>query len=346
MEETWESLFTRESKKNHSENYIKECLFYAQQLHQNNVPVIFDNIHLSEYFEMPQNQLYYILQNYSNYYKEYDIKKKSGGKRHLSVPKGIVKKMQIWVYESILLPAYRPHPCVHGFIRKSENETRSIVTNARPHARQPYLLNVDIANFFDSVSRDSVKEVFLNLGYTDEVSTTLSNICTYKDRLPQGAPTSPILSNMVVNEMDLQLSALAEDNNCKYTRYADDLTFSSTTSITILPTVRETVKNFHFRLNEKKTKESKSNQKQEVTGLTINDGVHVPKKYRHDIWREIHFCKKHGIEQHLVHLNQKNEKKRGLYKQWLLGRIMFVRSVDKKCGNKMLEEFNKQDWIF
>lgn len=346
MQETWESLFTREAKEKHSEEYIQACLLYGQNLHQHNVPVIFDNVHLSEYFEMSHNRLNNILQNYSKYYSEYDIKKKAGGKRHLSVPKGIIKKMQKWVYESILLPSYTPAPCVHGFIRKTERGTRSIVTNAQTHACQPYLLNVDIMHFFDSISRTKVKDIFLQLGYTDEVSSSLSIICTYKNRLPQGAPTSPIISNYVVTQMDYELSDIAESNNCRYTRYADDLTFSSSAPITIFSMVKEIVEKYQFSLNEKKTKLSRRSQKQEVTGLTINNGVHVPKKYRHDIWRELHFCEKHGVVPHIAHINQRNGTCRGLYKQWLLGRIMYVRSVDKECGQRMLEEFNKLDWIF
>lgn len=170
----------------------------------------------------------------------------------------------------------------------------------------------------------------------------LAKICTYKFRLPQGAPTSPMLSNLIVRSMDDAFVELASKCNCIYSRYADDITLSGNSG-SIMPTIRDIYKivyTHHFHPNKKKTKISFSCDRQMVTGLTITDGVHVPKKYRKDVWKELYCCKKFGVASHVAYRHPDQ----GMYRYWLLGRIMFIKSVEPGCGEKMLQEFNSINW--
>lgn len=132
-----------------------------------------------------------------------------------------------------------------------------------------------------------------------------------------------------------------------YSRYADDITVSgdNINAIIITEDITKILRDNGYRINRKKTRIRIRGTKQEVTGLTISDGIHVPKSYRQDVWRELHFCKKYGVVEHIKHLNNRNKCDRGYYKSWLLGRIQFVRQVDRITGDKMLTAFNKLAWV-
>lgn len=344
MEQSWESLFSEIARLDgHSDWYIRECLTYAQNLQSNNVPVIFDTNHFLRFFpKLTEARLNSFKMNL-HCYKEYFIRKKSGGVRHISAPYADLKFVQRWIYENILSRKLDDiSSCVHGFMPKETDNVRNILSNAKIHSGTKWLINIDLSNFFDTIKYDSVWGYFKSLGYEDEVVTLLSKICTYKHQLPQGAPTSPILSNLIARPMDDDLVSLANKYNCNYSRYADDITFSGI-SIRLQPTIREIyeiIYKHHFYPNKKKTKISYPGDRQMVTGLTVSNGIHVPKKYRKDVWKELYCCKKFGVE------NQKEFRHpaQGMYKYWLLGRIMYVRSIEPDCGNKMLEEFNKLNW--
>lgn len=340
MEQTWESLFTEQAKiEGHSQQYISECLAYAGILQSHNVPVIFDKWHFFSFFpDIKNGRMEMFLLNIGCY-KNYSIRKKTGGIRMISAPYSDLKRVQRWVYENILLKDLSSvSPCAEGFIPKNKDDIRNIVTNARRHARSKWLINVDIQNFFDSIKYDSVWEYFSKYGYEEEVVDVLAKICTYQYRLPQGAPTSPMLSNLIVRSMDDAFVELACKCNCIYSRYADDITLSGNSG-SIMPSMHDIYQIFyahHFRPNKKKTKISFSCDRQMVTGLTITDGVHVPKKYRKDVRKELYCCKKFGAVSHIAYRHPDQ----GMYRYWLLGRIMFIKSespsVDKKCFRNLI----------
>ena len=129
--------------------------------------------------------------------------------------------IQWWILDNILSNVTMAEN-VFGFV-----QGRSAIDNATYHIGAAHILNVDIKQFFPSISADKIKIVFGSLGYSEEVSTMLAELCCLDERLPQGAPTSPALANMVLRELDEELSLLAAQYGRKYTRYADDLTFSS-----------------------------------------------------------------------------------------------------------------------
>lgn len=346
MTDTWESLFKeRAVENNHTEDYMVACFEYAGNLHQRNLPVIFDFVHLAMYFKCSSEVLKGVVANVERHYDEYKIRKKAGGYRPIEAPDYMLKDIQRWIYLNILCKDTSIKDCVHGFIPKSMNKdkVRGVLTNAAPHAGHDWLINIDLRNFFHTVKLDKVKDYFSSLGYEDEVVKTLTALCTYKSRLPQGAPTSPMLSNIIASTMDVMMLKYCNKRGIVYTRYADDLTFSANSDVEV-PPVEDIYKIVYlngFKVNRMKTKVRYKGCRQEVTGLTVTNGVHVSQRFKKEILRELHFYKKFGIYEHYKHLNTT----KGLYKEWLRGKIMFVRQIDPACGNKMLEQFNELNWL-
>ena len=152
-----------------------------------------------------------------------------------------------------------------------------------------------------------------------------------------------MLSNIIASTMDVMMLKYCNKRGIVYTRYADDLTFSANSDVEV-PPIEDIYKIVYlngFKVNRMKTKVRYKGCRQEVTGLTVTNGVHVSQRFKKEILRELHFCKKFGVYEHYKHLNTT----KGLYKEWLRGKIMFVRQIDPACGNKMLEQFNELNWL-
>jgi len=346
MTETWESLFKELAiEEKHSDEFISQCINYAEKLHIRNLPVIFDFVHLAYYLGFSISKLQGIVANVENHYRFYEIRKKSGGTRKIEAPDTMLKYVQRWIYINILCRDKSILDCVHGFVPSQINNSkvRGIYSNAMPHSGHDWLINIDMKDFFHSVTLTMVKDYFNSLGYEEEISKTFTALCTMKSRLPQGAPTSPMLSNLIATKMDAEMMSYCKERGITYTRYADDLSFSANYDVNMPPIkeIYDIISKHGFIVNRKKTKICHSGNKKVVTGLTVTNGVHVPKKYRKEVWREIYFCKKFGVYEHYRNMNTD----KGMYKAWLRGRIMFIRQIDPACGNKMLEQFNELNWL-
>lgn len=171
----------------------------------------------------------------------------------------------------------------HGF-----EVGKGIITNARIHKNKKYLLNIDIANFFSSVNFGRVQGYFnksQEFLFSKEVSTIISQLVCYDKKLPQGAPTSPIISNLIFNIVDLRILSLAKKYKLSYTRYADDMSFSTnnrafqTDYINFIQELRNLLENSGFEINENKTRLEYYSSRQEVTGLTVNKKINVSRKF-------------------------------------------------------------------
>jgi RNA-directed DNA polymerase len=240
------------------------------------------------------------LKNIEIKYQVEFIDKKSGGKRRLDKPCDDLKKMQNRIYQ-ILLKRIPNHPSCTGFLPK-----KSIVHNAQRHAGKSVIIKLDIENFFTNTSATRVKRYFIKLGWNEEASQILTKLTTYSEGLPQGAPTSPILSNLVNYSMDCGILALAKKYGFEYTRYADDITLSSDASENIkevskkiINKVKYVLKRKGYSLNKKKTRVFKHFQQQRVSGLIVNktkDGnetvPRVPRKLKKLI-RAVEYHKKY-----------------------------------------------------
>ncbi len=231
----------------HSPDFIKETLEYAQILQDQELPVIFSTRHLSFIFALDWEYLRKLVNSDRSYsYKFYEIQKRKGGYRQISVPFRNLKQIQQWINTHILSKAAVAKEAT-GFIKQ-----RSIKDNALPHVGKKVILNIDLLKFFDTITEKRVYYVFKNLGYHPNLAVDLAKLTTvtmqeeYFDTfspfnkklfqhiidkniavLPQGAPTSPALSNLVAKELDRKMVELALRHNCVYTRYADDMTLST-----------------------------------------------------------------------------------------------------------------------
>ncbi len=242
-------------------------------------------------------------------YTRFTIPKRRSGNRIILEPIPNLKIVQHKLLQVLRL-VYEPKPSAHGFVND-----KCITTNAAQHVRKKYVLNVDLKDFFPSINFGRVRGMFMAYPYhlNDKVATVLARICSLRTCLPQGAPTSPIISNMICAKMDSQLQKVARDHRCYYTRYADDLTFS--TSVKQFPTslavviadatgqsvhvgneLLEIIRENGFQINQDKIRLQTRGQRQEVTGLTTNQFVNVNRKFIRQVRAMLHAWRKYGYE--------------------------------------------------
>lgn len=208
-----------------------------------------------------------MIRNKAKHYNAFSVRKRSGGERIIHAPRTFLKVVQWWILDTIL-ERVSDNDCVYGF-RKG----RSFIDNARVHLNQAHILNVDVKDFFPSISVEHVEQIFREFGYTARVANGLAELITYDMTLPQGAPTSPKISNIIFGPIDKKISAFCQRNGYRYSRYADDLTISSNTKIPLnaVGHIAQIIKPSGFRLNSNKTKFMGCNQRKEVTGLIIGE---------------------------------------------------------------------------
>lgn len=273
-----------------------------------------------------------------SHYVSWTTPKKSGGTRKLSTPHRQLKAAQGWLLRQVLdpLPA---HPAAHGFVRG-----RSTVTNAAPHVGRAVVVNLDLKDFFPTITFPRVRGALTKLGYSPAAATVLALLATESPRqqvtyggrtlhvatgpraLPQGAPTSPALSNLVARRLDARLTGLAKKLGFTYTRYADDLTFSGGKDqepLTgyLLAKVRHIAQGEGFAVNETKTRVQRQNARQQVTGIVVNQRPGVPRKEVRRLRAILHRAKTEG-------LLAQNRENREFFVPWLKGMIAYVRMVN------------------
>jgi len=202
------------------------------------------------------------------------IPKRYGGTREICAPGGSLRYLQRRILDNLLNPRPLSDTC-HGFRSK-----RSTSSNAAPHVGQAMVINLDLRDFFPTITAARVAGLFAQLDLPGGTMgrAFLVDAVTFRGRLPQGAPTSPGIANLICRRLDSQLSGLARHAGAEYTRYADDLTFSGPVAIaSCLPTVRRIVAEEGFALADEKTRLMRRGVRQDVTGLTVNDQVSVPR---------------------------------------------------------------------
>jgi retron-type reverse transcriptase/DNA-binding CsgD family transcriptional regulator len=210
------------------------------------------------------------------HYRSFPLRKKDGSKRDIDTPRTYLKVIQWWILDNILNHV-EIAANVFGFVAG-----RSAIQNAEYHLGAKHVLNVDIRQFFPSITIDQVRAIFRSLGYQDDVAGMLSELCCLDGHVPQGAPTSPAIANLVLRDLDIELSALAERAGHRYSRYADDLTFSSQSWIEseFLTLIKKAVQAAGFELKPEKTRLSGSEGRMEVTGVVINEKPQPTRAWR------------------------------------------------------------------
>ena len=216
----------------------------------------------------------------------------------------------------------------YGFVLnvRNDEDRRNVVANAKKHCGRDYLLNLDLADFFHQVKQADVRAIFTGppFRFSDKIAGTLTRLTTYRGRLPMGAPTSPVLSNLAARKLDDALIGLAERNDWVYTRYADDLSFSATTDFSAagLLAIREAVHASGFTVNERKWRAFGPADVKIVTGLVVSESVELAPDFLPKLREEVdHLAKIMAAQNHQGHLHTGWVEKQ---KQQVRGRITFA----------------------
>ena len=294
-----------------------------------------DVLTVANKLEIPTNKLYMLSNNrmprqkrrdskYENYHTVVIHRGRGHRNRILSVPNKLLKIVQRGILERYLYQ-----------IETSEYSTayckeKSLLDNASPHIGKECILKLDISHFFDSITDDSVYLVFKQFGLSVPATSLLTHLCTYNGKLPQGAPTSPYIANLVMKHFDENLGKWCKNRNITYTRYCDDMTFSGDRSAVrnsnIIRKVKVLLNNMEMKLNDKKTIFISSSQQQRVTGIVVNEKPAIPREMRRSIRQEVYYCTKFGVSDSLQ--RQGLDISPDKYLHSLLGRISFALQID------------------
>jgi RNA-directed DNA polymerase len=283
------------------------------------------------------------------------VPKRSGGSRLIEIPKQRLRLMQQKILRRILdrVPA---HDAAHGF-----RHGRSCVTHAALHTGQRVVIRMDLKDFFPSIPASRIEALFAKLGYSQTVAATLARLCVNRTpagalrelpwperqpfrtpHLPQGSPCSPALANLCAYRLDIRLEALAQALAATYSRYADDLTFSGGAGL------ERALDRFHvqvaaialeegFRVNTRKTRMMREGVRQQVTGIVINRHLNVSRSDFDTLKAILTNCVRHGPQ-------SQNREARTHYREYLSGKVAWVKTVNPARGEKLQRIYGKIDW--
>ncbi len=264
------------------------------------------------------------------------IPKRSGGYRRLDIPSARLKFFQDKILEEILtgMPV---HPCAKAYVRGS-----NLRDAAAPHVGKPVVVKLDIHDFYGTITFGMVyNRVFGEDRFPKQIGMILANLCCCRGVLPQGAPTSPAISNLVMVPLDEAVNDWCTRRGITYTRYSDDLTFSGDMEPgELIRQVRRLLRRDGFRLNDGKTQVIRRGQRQIVTGVVVNEKVQLPAEYRRAIRQEVYYCGKYGVRDHILRSGKTDFIRDNIYSEdgkrvmqrryllHLLGRIGYALMVD------------------
>lgn len=336
------------------------------------LPAVLTLAHLSRLTRVSHQLLRaYVSRTSEEPYRNFSIRKRSGGRRQISVPAAPLKQAQDWIAQNILS---RPdvHPASHAF-RKDD----SIVRCARVHCEAKWLIKIDIADFFGSVTEIQAFRVFRSLGYNPLISLEMARLCTYRvplskkynsgswksrktnyvisyyqqkllGRVPQGAPTSPTLTNLVMRDVDAKISEVAKAHGLRFTRYSDDMTFSTADdysrekAIALISQVAQILKINGLFLNKRKTAIIPPGARKVVLGLLVDrQAPNLPREFKDRLRQHIHYLKKFGIQNHVA--RREFDSVGGAYRH-LLGLINYANMVDEEFAERLRTELQSLPW--
>jgi RNA-directed DNA polymerase len=355
-----------------SRDFIDAVHRNAAPLATRNLPILLTLGQLAYIAEMPYRDLLHIIERQIDPYRVFAIRKRRGGRRFICVPEPQLLSVQRWIHEHILCS-------LHSLCSLSEHATAfrpgsSHIANARKHLSAPCILKLDITRFFESISERQVYRIFRGFGYRAQVAFGLARLCTrvlprsedhrwrrktkrwqtgeYRKflsshvvgHLPQGAPTSPMLANLVCRMLDVELQKIADREGLIYTRYADDMTFSGVINNRVAATmiineISKIVGKYGFGINSQKTNIVKNGGRKIVTGLSVEDGVvRLPRFYKDKIRQELYFINSYGLKDHCSRIGQKNHLS---YLMRLVGRIRYATLIEPDIGTNLMVKFEE-----
>lgn len=262
--------------------------------------------------------LYTVSNQIETHYHPVVIPKKSGGRRKLLVPDALLRTIQRNLLHHVLEEFQ-----ISEFACAYKKGT-SIVDNARPHVGAKLVLKLDIQDFFDQITWILVyQNAFPGTHFPPAIRKMLTEFCCVRDRLPQGAPTSPTVSNLVMRPFDVHMGEWCREREIRYTRYCDDLTFSGAFAPEeVIRKVRGFLQVYGFELNRKKTRVLGRGNAQSVTGIVVNEKAQVSRAYRRKLRQEVYLFDRYGIKTAEGPKNDERERLR------LLGKMRYVLSVN------------------
>ena len=265
--------------------------------------------------------LYAVSNNISKHYHKAKLPKKSGGYRNLSVPDEVLKSIQKRIADVLLI-----HMPVSSYA-KAYRFGSSTLRNAKHHVGKQVVLKLDILHFFDSIRYSTVKDkVFPEEIYAEPLRILLTMLCYHKDALPQGAPSSPAITNIILYEFDELIGQWCWEWNIAYTRYCDDMTFSGDFDpVEVIRFVSLELKKLGFLLNEQKNRIQRPGQQQTVTGIVVNEKLSIPTDYRRKLRQELYYYRKFGIQEHLQKIGLEIPEE--TYRMQLLGKVNYVLQI-------------------
>lgn len=355
-----------------SAEFIDAVRSNAKPLIDRELPVILTLGQLAFITGTPYHVLLGIVRRQIDPYRVFPIKKRNGGKRHICIPEPVLQSVQRWIHEHILCSPV----ALKSISRHATAYTprSSHIENARFHRGASWLLKLDISSFFESVSERQVYRVFRNLGYRALVAFCLARLCTrilpfsYDKRLkrgtkrwrpgelrkelnapvvghlPQGAPTSPMLANLVCRDLDKTLLMIALRENLTYTRYADDMVFSGdgldrAKATSLIREISAVVGKHGFGINSQKTNIAKDGGRKIVTGISVEEyELRLPRDYKDKLRQELYFIEKYGLEEHCSKIGYDNHLS---YLLRLAGRIRYAKRVEPQIGNIMAKTLER-----
>ncbi|SFJ73878.1 reverse transcriptase family protein [Thermoflavimicrobium dichotomicum] len=316
------------------------------------LPLIRSAMEMAEVMHLPLSRLKWLTYHRNTatlcHYARFTIPKKNGGVREISAPKKELRQAQAWVKERILdrIPV---HQAAYGFV-----PGRSTVDHAKQHLKQAAVIKMDLKDFFPTINFWRVKGVFRSFGYSEAISTLFALLCTEPPRtevefdgkyyyiamgerqLPQGACTSPALTNIICRRLDHRLSRLAETLGFTYTRYADDLAFSCDESAlcrigALMTKARDIIDSEGFMVNEEKTRVLRSSQRQKVTGIVVNEKPNISRKELKKFRALLHNVERNGLE-------KENRQNHPRFWEYIQGYVSYIRMVRPDLGEKFSEQ--------
>lgn len=342
-----------------------------------NVPPLLTLKHLAICTEVPYTFLRSVVarggMGGERFYKVFTLKKKSvghsaGRTRTISSPHALLLQAQRWIHQNIL---------VHGEFHEASCAYRpgsKIYEAASLHCDARWMVKLDITNFFESITEQKVYRIFRKFGYQPLVSFELARICTRvrndgprrrappmerilsynKTRighLPQGAPTSPLIANLVVHDMDVALTLLAQKFDMVYSRYADDITFSTTTApwsrtgaIELLKSGHAILRSYGFAPNQAKARIVPPGARKIVLGLGVNDSQpRLTKTFKNKLRAHIHYLKRFGDSKCPPHQKLGFDSILGLQRH-VFGLAYFAKGIDREWGGLRLAELKEIHW--
>ena len=292
-------------------------------------PFLYNPLQLAAFLCTNRKTLFDLVNYADDHYRRLELRKKSGGVRALDVPDDELKVIQRRIQRQILMK-FSPSEYASAYVSR-----RTLPHHTAPHVGKRYLLKLDIADFFGSIRFEQIHRSVFHSGYfPKQIGVMLTKLCCFRGALPQGAPTSPAISNLVMRQFDRNMGRWCASRGIAYTRYSDDMAFSGERPLyPVYEKAKATLEEMGVTRNEQKTRFVSNAGRQSVTGLTVNEKISVSREYKRRLRQEIYYALKFGAADSILKAEHRDFICEGKpdaerYLQHLIGKVQFVLQIE------------------